>query len=151
MANPGTLLRIIPIRNRPFNRGVASAPEFNGRSEATQIVAEMLVLDTKPFFDGRLNVLQQLVSRFRSDPPPDMPDGYLQNAELALRDASKAASSGNTFKDYSRDIYHADIQLRQFANPYARFSALVFLGCGVILMIVPTGLNVFRTLLYFFY
>jgi hypothetical protein len=59
-----------------------------------------------------------------------MPNGYLQNAELALREAVNAPPSTNAFREHSRNIYHADIQLRQFAKPLARFLALGFLGLG---------------------
>jgi hypothetical protein len=78
-----------------------------------------------------------------------MPNGYLQNAELALREAVNAPPSTNAFREHSRNIYHADIQLRQFAKPLARFLALGFLGLGVALMIVPTALNVIGTLIHF--
>jgi hypothetical protein len=121
-------------------------PEFNGRSEATQIVAEMLVLDTKEFFEGRRLMLEQLVKRFKLRPPFDLPNGPLQLAELELKES---ADSPNPFKDHSRGIYHADIQLRQFDKPRVRLSALVLLGFGMALMLVPTVLNVFRTLWQF--
>jgi hypothetical protein len=124
-------------------------PEFNGRSEATQIVAEMLVLDTKPFFDGRLQMLREMVNRFGSNAPFDMPKGYLQNAEIALHEARNSSVSSDAFKEHSRNIYHADILLRQFDEPCVRFSALSLLGCGAGLMFVPTVLNVLRTLLDF--
>jgi hypothetical protein len=120
-------------------------PEFGGRSEATHVVAEMLVLDTRMFFDGRLQMLRELTAAFGSHPPFDLPQGYLQLAQSAITEASGVPPTGDDFKNYSRNVYHADIQLRQFDGPIARYSALLLLGLGVGLMLVPTLLNVGAT------
>src|SRR5262249_28181414 len=97
-------------------------------------------------FDQRVPMLKQLVQRFETNPPAGMPEGYLQNAKQVLQRVAEPATS---FKDHSRDIYHADIQLRQFDKPRARFWALGLLGCGALFLIFPTALNVLFTLLNF--
>jgi hypothetical protein len=127
-----------------FVAALKAPPEFNGRSEATQIVAEMLVLDTYFFFSSRRQMLRHAVDSFSTLTPFDMPIGYLQFANHALAESDKATP--DNWKNYSRDVYHADIQLRQFQGPRIRLLALVLLGLGTILMLLPTGLNVLSTI-----
>jgi hypothetical protein len=119
-------------------------PEFNGRGEATQIIAEMLVLDTYFFFDARRKMLLQAVGTFEANAPVDMPIGYLQLAKRALSDSQDASSTD--WMNYSRDVYHSDIQLRQFQQPRSRFIAFGLLVLGALLMLLPTVLNVLSTL-----
>jgi hypothetical protein len=130
-----------------FLAALKAPPEFNGRSEATHIVAEMLVLDTPYFFNGRRNMLKISLEELESNPPVDMPEGYLQLARQALCDT--ASNSPEARKEHSRDVYHAAIQLRQFEKPKTRLLAFGLMGLGAIGMFVPTVLNIFTTIAKF--
>jgi hypothetical protein len=121
-------------------------PELSGRSVATHVIAEMLTLDTWLFFEGRRLMLTNLVAAFNSHEPFDLPSGFIKFAENALADATKGPADSATFKSYSPNIYHADIQLRQFVNPLARYSALCLLTLGLALMLIPTSINVVLTI-----
>jgi hypothetical protein len=125
---------------------VSAPPELSGHSVATQIVSEMLTLDTWFFFRGRTEMLRNLIKDFSLRSPFDLPKGYIDFAKNALDQADKGLADQTTYNSFSRDIYHADIQLRQFVKPSARYSALTFLAVGMGLMLVPTSINVFSTL-----
>jgi hypothetical protein len=128
---------------------IASAnvpPELSGQSVATRIVAEMLTLDTWFFFQGRTTMLRSLIVDFSTHSAFDLPAGNMIYAKDALAKADSAPANPSTYKSFSPDIYHADIQLRQFVKPLARYSALSFLAMGIVLMLIPTLTNVLSTL-----
>jgi hypothetical protein len=128
---------------------IASAstpPELSGHSDATRIVAEMMTLDTWFFFDGRRQMLRNLITDFKSRSPFDLPIGHMNFARNTLDKVDKHPADPSTYKSFSPDVYNADIQLRQFLKPRARYSALAFLAVGLVLMLVPTAVNVLSAL-----
>lgn len=113
---------------------VRAPPEFLGRHEVAQIVADMLVVNSTGFCAMRKRMLQTLTSRFKANPPGHLPDGLLQLADSALQ---QTASAGDIFKGF--------VLLKQYDNSNTRFAIVIMMTLGLILMMVPTLLNILRS------
>lgn len=121
-------------------------PELNGRSDPIVIAAEMASVHSPDMLRTRRVMLKALLERLQRHPPGDLLPGNLVYAAQALHATRELPADAGRAAELAVDLYHADIQLRQFDRPGARLAAFLLLWLGAGLMLVPTGLNVLATL-----
>lgn len=124
-------------------------PELQGRSDAVAIVAEMGAVHTANLLRERQGMLEALLGRLGRRPPGDLARVYLVHAGQTLDATRQLPADPRHARELALDLYHADIQLRQFDRPGARLAAFLLLWLGAGLMLVPTAFNVLVTLARF--
>jgi len=118
--------------------------EFSGSSgDLVEIVGRMTQIQSKQLYDSRKKMAANLSIRFKADARFAKLKGPLAYLDSALAFDDQA-------KDWSENaaaLFHADVALRQYDRPGARFASALFMGLGLMLLLAPTATNFVHALL----
>jgi hypothetical protein len=97
----------------------------------------MLTLKDRNFFESRREMTNFLIQRLAKSRPFDLADGILQYAKRNA-DPVLIRDQVDKWEEYAPSLYHADVVLRQYDRPWSRLSALILMGGGIVLLLIPT-------------
>lgn len=116
--------------------------EFRRSGEVDEIVGRLKELSDFEFFKSRRNLAAALMTKIGLGTSFGLPEGdrlFLQN-----RVADALGATLKTWEAKSSSLYHADINLRQYARPIARMWVALAFGTGIVLLAGPTLMNIFK-------
>lgn len=112
-----------------------SPPEFKTATALDEIVSRMLVVSDFQFFKSRRWLATVLVEEIGTNRPRDLPRGY---EDFLTERIAETAALQHWDEREAATLYYADLNLRQFVKPRSRYLALLFLGAGCLLLLIPT-------------
>jgi hypothetical protein len=122
---------------------VLQPAEMAGVRDILVSVAHMKSIEYEGFYQSRKEMLQSLCDRMQCASRPTEAASALalqalEHAELNQATlATTLPSNGRTWRDWSAEVYHADLFLRQYDRKGRLLVSLALLAFGIILLISP--------------
>ena len=115
--------------------------ELKKETDLNEITSKMAAAGPGIFAD-RLIMLYYMIGRFQSQPPVDLPSNLLFSAVNAHRDVASHTTSAAWGAGLAHDVYRYDVALRSYDKPAFRFIVASLMMFGLILMFLPTMVNI---------
>jgi hypothetical protein len=116
--------------------------EFQGSRSLDEIVDRMFRVHTYSFYRSRVKMTEAMLDRWKKGGEPCWLRGPLEIAKEEVAGAAKVTE--DKWHEPARGLYYADVVLRQHDRRIDRAAALVCLGLGLVLLLIPTIVSVFR-------
>lgn len=120
--------------------------EFARDLDVYQELRDLKLTVTYETFKSRCLLLERLVQRFSSKLPSGLSRTTYDLAKVRL-DACRGLKETNAWRDTFPYLVISDRALRDYDRPQSRLCAVVLLGGGTALLLLPTALNAFTTAL----
>jgi hypothetical protein len=120
--------------------------EFQGSRTLDEIVDRMFRVHTYTFFRSRLHMTKAMLDRCEAKGAPEWMRGPVEYAKAEAAKGESAKEGQGDWQSLPRGLYHADVNLRQYDRTIARAAALFCLFLGLLLLLIPTIVSVFRAM-----
>ncbi len=114
--------------------------EFRRSGEVDEIVGRMAALADWSFYKSRQDLAAKLLTEQRGGGLFRATEGAFVFLNMQI-EAAKKVTEGDAWETSAKSLYHADLNLRQYARPFARAAVAVLLAAGGLCLISPTLKN----------
>lgn len=111
--------------------------EFRRSGEVDEIVGRMAGLADWTFYKSRQDLAAMLLAEQRQNGLLRATEGAFVFLSMQI-EAARTVTERDAWESSAKSLYHADLNLRQYARPFARATVAVLLAAGGLCLISPT-------------